>query len=107
MLIPWIIAFKNIVCKISDWVTCGTLIKIKNGAVRPHPPIERVQTSIFGIPLGRGFKMIHVCKNPEMGGGFHFLAHGLKHMAAVFVSCYKESAYIESLSATFCGTFAG
>ena len=22
--------------------------------------------------------MIHVCKNPEMGGGFdHFLAHGL------------------------------
>ena len=22
--------------------------------------------------------MIHVCKNPEMGGGFHFLAHGLK-----------------------------
>ena len=22
--------------------------------------------------------MIHVCKNPEMGGGFHFLAHGLQ-----------------------------
>ena len=22
--------------------------------------------------------MIHVCKNPEMGGGFHFLAHGLR-----------------------------
>ena len=21
--------------------------------------------------------MIHVCKNPEMGEGFHFLAHGL------------------------------
>ena len=21
--------------------------------------------------------MIHVCKNPEMRGGFHFLAHGL------------------------------
>ena len=22
--------------------------------------------------------MIHVCKNPEMGRGFHFLAHGLE-----------------------------
>ena len=56
VLIPWIIAFKKIVCKIPGWVTCGTLIKIKNGAVRPHPPIDRVQTSIFGIPLGRGLK---------------------------------------------------
>ena len=24
--------------------------------------------------------MIHVCKNPEMGGGFHSLAHGLLYL---------------------------
>ena len=56
VLIPWITAFKKIVCKIPGWVTCGTLIKIKNGAVRPHPPIDQVQTSIFGISLSKGLK---------------------------------------------------
>ena len=56
VLIPWIIAFKKIVGKNPGWVPCDTLIKIKNGAVRPHPPIDQVQTSIFGIPLGRGLK---------------------------------------------------
>ena len=56
MIIPWIIPFKKIVFKIPGWVACDTLIKIKNGAVRPHPPVDQVQTLVFGIPLGKDLK---------------------------------------------------
>ena len=36
--------------------------------------------------------MIHVCKNPEMGGGFHFLAHGL--LAAIISYVQRRFAHV-------------
>ena len=37
--------------------------------------------------------MIHACKNPEMGRGFHFLAHGLLSVFTKLMRCELRINY--------------
>ena len=67
MLVLLVMVFKKRLPHLLVWLTCDSAEE-KNVAAQPPPPTNQVQTCIFQIPLG---EMIHVCKNPRVGGGGH------------------------------------